>query len=143
MRRQIWMTALGWVIVTVMTATPARAQSPVAPGSFYAWDYLDADLVNGQVVRFEARLDFTTAWQNLGLPTPISSPTNPVRSYAVQLPDLTAGTHQLEVRACNTTGCGVALFLEFAYLTSTPPPPPPPIALPAAPFNLRIIPPGV
>lgn len=80
----------------------AAAQPPVAvAGQSFAWDYLDADVASGAVVRFEIRIDQDDATlTDAGM-----SRIGTAESYSTPIPALTSGDHTWDVRACSAVLC--------------------------------------
>jgi hypothetical protein len=103
----------------------AQQQPPVATaGAQVAWDYADADIAAGAVVRFEIQVD-VGAWSDVGM----TKLAGAAATYAAPIPALQTGQHTVSVRACNTNLCGDATS-PLAFVLAVKP---------ATAKNLRVI----
>lgn len=79
-------------------------QPPVATSTAsIGWDYSDADVASGGVIRFELQVDGGT-WTDVGMHRIAADAT----TYSTPVPALQPGQHSVSVRACNTSLCGDA-----------------------------------
>jgi hypothetical protein len=104
---------------TPVLATTASMQAPpvATAGQSIGWDYTDADVAAGGVVRFELQVDGGT-WSNVGM-TKVAGST---LTYSTPIPALTTGEHTVSVRACNTALCGDA-STPLAFVLAVKPAP--------------------
>jgi hypothetical protein len=99
----------GWLCMTGI----ASAQTPPPPvataSQSFGFDYKDADLSAGGVVRFEMQID-TATFTSVAIPPKGNDAQTPAGSstYVVPIPALTTGNHTVSFRACNAQLCGDA-----------------------------------
>lgn len=110
------------MMASEMQTPTVRLGEPVS----IAWDYTAADLTNGNVSRFEVRVD-SGAQVNTAVVIP-----SPTGTYQYQIPNslLPIGLRTVSVRACNPTACGPS---ASSPVEITP-------MLPVIPGNPRIVP---
>lgn len=116
-----------WTCVRILSGTLAlllwwnsnvAAQSPPPPVATalqsFGFDYKDADLSAGGVVRFEQQID-SGAFASIAIPPKANdAQTQPGNStYKTPVPALTTGPHTVSWRACNATMCGDPLVFAF------------------------------
>jgi hypothetical protein len=101
------------LIACLVFAPSVLAQPPVATTlDSYAWDYTDAQIVAGAVVRFELCLDAQPCVSKTPAEAKHASGPN---VYAYKFPPMLSGPHTISVKACNVDTCSAPLALAFQF----------------------------
>lgn len=107
-------------ILLVIWVGVAAAQTPIVitPTDSLAFDYFDADFLDGAVLRFEAQYD-TGSWVVVDQATAFTdAQTQPGATSYRAVPPFTGGNHAVTYRACNAYGCsGGSGPIPFGYGT--------------------------
>ncbi len=132
------MKRLALTLGFLLYATVASAQVPAIPGvDSLRWEHSEANLMAAAVVRFDVCYDTVTPCTAI---TPTAARFTPTTlqggppatgngAFKILLPALTMGTHEVVIKACNTTVCGPATS-AFSFTVTV---------IPAAPTGLRLI----
>jgi hypothetical protein len=102
------------VLAMLLTAAPALAQFPLGIPLAAVWTAPDNEAAT-QVTHYQIVFDNDPLWSDSGNAVPLPE-------YRYQLPAarLTAGTHQIQVRACAWYQCGDVLQIVFSVGVPVP-----------------------
>lgn len=103
-------------ILILCGAVGVSAQAPVTKNNTFVFDYSDAEIASGGVIRFEMQID-NTPWATADLLSKVAG------VYKVAIPALTVGQHFVAFRACNVDLCSAATAKLNFRLAVEPVPP--------------------